>query len=230
MDRNPYASPAIAAGPGVLRRVPIEAVPQEPELGLATVLEQAASPPRAWRIAFARQQAWLFVPDEQSAFVFTHAELAENATILLWGGFVAVTLTGLLSDGRAIAFKLEGDAKELLRRWIHEAHALHVASALRRRLRAALPIGIFATAVALPILGDKLDPFQAAFGIGLVALSILGPRHPRPIMLALDGIVWWLLAASHVVAAVNGSKLSIALALLTIFFGRQSLRAYAFYR
>ena len=230
MDRNPYASPAIAAGPGVLRRVPIETVPQEPELGLANIIEQAASPPRAWRLAFAREEAWLFVPGEQSAFVLTHAELAENGTVLLWGGFVAVTLTGLLPDGRAIAFRFDGNAKDLLRRFIGGARDLHVASALKRRLRAALPIGIFATAVALPILGDKLDPFQAAFGIGLVALAILGPRYPRPIMLALDGIVWWLLAASHVVAALNGSKLSIALALLTIFFGRQSLRAYAFYR
>lgn len=84
MERNPYASPALPSGAGALRRVPIASVPAEPELGLANIIEQAASPPRAWRLAFSREEAWLFVPDEQSAFVFTHAEFVQQANVMLW--------------------------------------------------------------------------------------------------------------------------------------------------
>ena len=229
-DRNPYASPAVAAGSHAARRVPIETVPSEPELGAIDVLEQAASPPRTWRFAFTRDEAWLYLPAEQSAFVFTHADFVEHGNVMLFGRFVAVVLNGLLPDGRALAFRVEGDGIPILRRWIHEARDLHVAGALRRRLRSALPLGVFATAFALPILGPDLDPFGLAFGVGLCGLAVLGPRYPRPILLLVDALIWWSLAASHGVAIANGSKWSIPFALFAVLIGRQSLRAFRFYR
>lgn len=230
MERNPYASPANGVGPRSARRVPIDAVPAEPDVGLVDVVEQAGSPPRSWRLALSRDEAWLYLPAEQSAFAFTHAELAEQGNVIVWGRFVALVLNGLLPDGRAIAFKIEGEALPVFRRWIHEARDLHVANALKHRLRAALPIGLFAALIALPILGPTLDPFGFAFGVGLVGLALVGPRHPRPTMLLADALVWWALAASQAVSAYEGSKLSIAFAILAVFFGRQSLRMYTFYR
>lgn len=139
-------------------------------------------------------------------------------------------MNGLLPEGRAIAFKLEGDAVELLRRWMHGAKDLHVGNALKRRLRSALPLGLLATGIALPVLGEKLDPFGLAFGVGLTTLAFVGPRHPRPVLLVLDVVVWWSLAASHIVSAANGSKWSVLFALFALLIGRQSLRAYRFYR
>jgi hypothetical protein len=229
-DRNPYASPAIAAGPRALRRVPIASVPAEPELGFADIVEQAASPPRKWRLAFTSDEAWLYVPDQDSAFVFTHAEFVEQANVMLWGRFIAVIVNGLLPQGRALAFRLDGDAVTMFRRWVHCARELHVGSALKRRVRLALPLGVFATAFALPILGPNLDPFGLVFGVGLIALAILGPRYPRPILLLVDVVVWWALAVSHGISIANGSKISIPFAIFAFFIGRQSLRAFLFYR
>jgi hypothetical protein len=229
-DRNPYASPTIAGGPHAVRRAPIASVPTEPELGVVDILEQAASPPRKWRLALTRAEAWLYVPGQDSAFVFTHAELAEQANVMLWGRFVAVVLNGLLPDGRAIAFRIDGDAIPIFRRFLHTERELHVRSALKRRVRLALPLGVFAAAFALPILGPSLDPFGLVFGVGLVALALLGPRHPRPVLFVLDTIVWWALAASHGVSIANGSKISIPFAIFAFFIGRQSLRAFSFYR
>jgi hypothetical protein len=229
-DRNPYASPAVAVGPKAVRRAPIGSVPVEPELGIVDIVEQAASPARKWRLAFTREEAWLYVPDQDAAFVFTHAELAEQGNIMLWGRFVALVLNGLLPEGRALAFRVDGEAIPILRRWIHCAREIHVANALKRRVRRGLPLGIFATALALPILGLDFDPFGLVFGLGLVALALIGPRFPRPSMFVVDAIVWWALAASQGVAVANGSKLSIPFAIFALFLGRQSLRAYRFYR
>lgn len=229
-DRNPYASLTIAGGARAVRRVPIASVPPEPGLGVVDIVEQAASPPRKWRLAFTRDEAWLYVPDQDSAFVFTHAELVEQGNVMLWGRFIAVVLNGLLADGRAIAFRIDGDAMAIFQRWIHGARELHVANALKRRVRLALPLGAVATALALPILGPKLDPFGLVFGVGLIALAILGPRYPRPVLLVVDAVVWWALAASQGVSAANGSMLSIPFSIFALFFGRQSLRAFSFYR
>jgi hypothetical protein len=232
-DRNPYASPGITAGatrPGAVRRAPIASVPAEPELGVVDIVEQAASPARKWRLAFTREEAWLFVPDQDSAFVFTHAELAERGTIMLWGRFVALVVNGLLPEGRALAFRVDGEAIPSLRRWIHFARDIHVGSALKKRVRRALPLGMFATALALPILGVDFDPFGLVFGLGLIALAILAPRFPRPGMFVVDAVVWWALAASQGVSIAHGSKISIPFAVFALLFGRQSLRAYRFYR
>lgn len=229
MDRNPYAAP-IATTAGGLRRIPIDAVPAEPEYGTLDVVEQAAKPPRSWRLALGRHEAWLFAPAESSAFALTHAELAQHATILPWSRFVALVVRGLLPDGRAIAFKIEGAAIDPFRRWVTSMRELHVASALRKRLRYSLPLGIFIAATALPILGPGFDPFALAFGAGIAILAAVGPRAPRRGLFAVEALLWLSLAASHVVSVVHGSTWSIPFALFAVFIGRQSLRTFSFYR
>ncbi len=228
-DRNPYAAPIASTADG-LRRVPIQAVPPEPELGMVDVVEQAATPPRTWRLALGRDEAWLFVPTESSAFALSHAELAEHASILPWSRFVALVVHGLLPGGRAIAFKIEGDAIEPLRRWVTSMRELHVGSALRKRLRYSLPLGIFVAATALPILGPGFDPFALAFGAGIALLAVVGPRAPRRGFFAVEALLWFSLAASHVVSVFDGSTWSIPFAIFALFIGRQSLRTFSFYR
>jgi len=230
MERNPYASPVTSPIAGGARRVPIASVPAEPEHGLVNVVEQAAQPPRAWRIAFGRDEAWLFVPDEESAFAFTHAEMAEHANIMLWGNFVILGLRGLLPDGRAIAFKVEGDAKGALRRWLRSNQRVHVERALKRRLRFSLPLGIFMTLMALPILRPNVEPFTLVFGLGIAALAIVAPRAPRPVLLAVDGVLWLALGAGNVVNAVHGSTASGFFALVCLLLARGAFRDFAFYR
>jgi hypothetical protein len=231
-DRNPYASPATAtAGPSALRRVPIASVPAEPEVGVVDIVEQAASPPRRWRLAMSRKEAWLFVPGEADAFAFTHAELAPQANIMIWSRFVALVLNGLLPDGRALAFRIDGDAIAVFRRFIHEAREVHIANAFKRRVRFALPFGALAAFFALPIAGTSFDPFTLAFGIGLAALAIVGPRFPRPILFVVDALVWLSLAASHGLSVVKtDSKLGIVFAILCVVLGSRSVQAFFFYR
>lgn len=229
MDQNPYRAPTNAS-PSGLRRVPTDAVPSEPEFGVVGVVEQAAKPPREWRLALGREEAWLLVPTESSAFVLTHAELAEHGTIMPWARFVALVLRGLLPDGRAIAFKVEGDGIEVFRRWVISRRDLHVGSALGKRLRYSLPLGIFIAATALPILGPGLDPFALVFGAGIAALAVIGPRVPRRGLFAVEAVLWFSLAASHAVSVVDGSKWSIPFAIFALFIGRQSLRTFSFYR
>jgi hypothetical protein len=229
-DRNPYASPAASAGPGALRRVPIDTVPAEPPFGVINVTEQAAKPPRAWRLALGRDEAWLSVPGEESAFVLTHAELAEHGNLLRWARFIAIVLRGLAPDGRAIAFKIEGEGIAMFRSWILSARQIHVEKALKKRLRFSLPIGLFVAATALPILGPRLDPFALVFGAGLAVLALVGPRFPRPSMFAVEAVLWFALGASHLMSLIGGSTWSILFLFVCLLIGRQSLRTFSFYR
>lgn len=229
--QNPYASPTEPGGPNTLRRVGMDAVPAEPPMGLINVVEQAAKPPRAWRMAFGADEAWLYMPDEHSAFVLTHAELAEHANMMPWGPFLMLAMRGMVPDGRAIAFKVEGDAIAVFRRWAFTKRDLILAAVLKKRLRYSLPLGIFISALALPILGDGVQPLSLIFGVGIALLALIAPRKPHPFVFVIESVLWLCYGGGSVLHAVNsGSKLSIFFALMCLFFARQSFRTYSFYR
>ena len=230
MDRNPYASPNAAVGPHMLPSVPIEAVPADPPLGVIDVVEPAGTPPRTWRLAFAEDTAWLYVPTEGTAFELRHADIAEHGSILVWGGFVALALRGLLSEGRAISFKVEGPRIAPFRAWVLRERELILGAAFTRGARFNLGIGLFVALTSFPLFGDRFDPFGFVFGAGLALVSFVGPRRPRAWLFAIEALVWLSLAASTVMKAIDGSKISIAFAILGVLIGRQSVLKLRFYR
>jgi hypothetical protein len=230
MDRNPYATPGGPAGAHMLRTVPIESVPTEPAMGMIDIVEQAARPPRAWRLAFGEEAAWLYLPTERTAFELGHAALAEHGTIMPWSRFVALVLRGLLPDGHALAFKVEGDRIAPFRRWVLLRRELVIGAAPKKGARFSLAIGVFIAVTGLPGIAEHFDPFMFAFGAGFALLAIVGPRRPRAWLFAVEALVWLSFTASSVVNAIDGSKLSVVFAIVGLLIGRQSLLKFRFYR
>lgn len=221
---NPYAAPAAAAG-GV-REVPPSEVPSPAPLG-TIMLEQDKKGP-LWQLALAPETAWLVAPDGDRAYAFTHEEFVARCGVFGSATRLVLTIKGV--GASTLSLSTNPATTPTLMKWMALRPELHLAGRLRRRLRSSLPIGLFLVVVSLPIFDQRFDPFVLGAGIGWIATGIIGRWRPHPLVLRIQSIVWFLLAASNAVAAYRGSRISIVMAIVMFFFGSLSGAVYGFYR
>jgi len=114
--------------------------------------------------------------------------------------------------------------------WMALRRDLHVGAALKKRLKFAVPIGVFITLTSLPILGMNVDPLNAAFGISLLLLAVVIRFSAHPALFLGLALNWILLAASNIRSIVNGSRWIIPLTIFALVFAYGALKTFAFYR
>ncbi len=227
---NPYAAPGggANAGRGGLRFVDPSQLPNEPALGQIMLepkgsKEVAATP---WRMLLEGDRLWL-APANGPAVELTHQEFAEHVNLLMAGELCVFGIRGL-EPIRTLQCPMS--AIEPLVRWMGMRRDVHVGMALKKRLRAAVPIGIFVTVMSLPVLGGSFEPLSAAFGVSLIALAIVVRFSSHPMLFLGLAANWLLLAASNVPNIMNGSRVLIPFALIALLLGYGALKSFAFYR
>lgn len=204
-------------------------VPEDPPYGRVPLVENDPKSTEIWTLALGREEAWIVRAGAPTAFALTHRELTEHGDVVL-GNFIRAFVVRGLAGSKAKVFKLEPETIRALRAWMSTMPGLHLLKALKKRLRFSLPIGLMVTITALPVLGNDLDPFALAFGVGLVGLSTLGPLRPHASLFFVEGLLWFSLTVSNARVALGGSTWSMFFALLTLGIGVSSLRAFSFYR
>jgi hypothetical protein len=233
VNDNPYASPSPSPSPSAraraLREVPTSEVPDPAPLGTIMLADTKDKEGPAWRLALGEDEAWLVPPRGDRAVVLTQEGFAERCTVLTSASMLFVGVREYPGRG-TMGFRAGAPAADPLRTWMARRADLHLRRTLERRLRYSIPLGLFLVLSALPILGPRLDPLVLVAGVGCVGMAWLGPRHPRPWIVLLDGIVWVLLAASNALPAYRGSRAGLVFAVLCGLFAMLSFRVYRFHR
>ncbi len=112
----------------------------------------------------------------------------------------------VVSTPKRIVFQLEPPQLAALNKWLGPPTLQGLKVALKRRLRWALPIGIFFIITSIPLPGDPeagiesipFDPISAILGFLLAALAIVAKFWPRRILFFFDGL-WFSLLSLHVI-------------------------------
>ena len=227
-ETNPYRAPATSDTATKLRQVPPEEVPSPAPLGTLVVTRHPSKDGTRWLIAMGYDELWIVPPDGAPAFALTHLEFADHTDLLILGSFSGLVVRGL---AKPITFKLPDGAFDPLRAWMARMGRLHVSKALKKRLRYSLPIGLFVALTSTPLIAGSWDVFALAFGVGLVALSILAPLRPHAGLFAANALLWLSLATSNGLTVIRGdSRWAIAFLIVQLMLATGSLRAFGFYR
>lgn len=230
MSSNPYDPPKTAGqGASKVRTVPRTDMPSPAPGGTITASQDRAKDGLTWEIAFGRDELWLVPPGDGDAIVLTHLEVAEYADLVLFGSLAAIVVREL---PKRITLWLPTEAAvETLRQWLGQKRMLHVAKALKKRLRFSLPLGLFVGLSSTPLLLDRWDPFAFVFGVGLVGLAIVSPYRPHHALFAIDGALWLSLATSNVIDTVRtGVRYSLFFTLVQVMLAFGAFKAFRFYR
>lgn len=234
MSSNPYEPPtatgATSQGASKVRKVPRTEVPSPAPGGTTTASQDRATDGPTWEIAFGRDELWLVPPGDGAAIALTHLELAEYADLVPFRDVAAIVVRDV--PKRITLWLPTHGATEMLRSWLGHKRALHVAKALKRRLRFSLPLGIFVGLASTPFLLDGWDPFSLVFGVGLVGLAIVSPYRPRPALFAIDGALWVSLAMGNVADAVRTGSVgwSVFFGVFQLMLAAGAFRVFRFYR
>ncbi len=219
-ELNPYAPPSTPEAAAVLAVVD--------EAALGAVVERHTVENRAaigqWELCF-HENGLVALRGDGLRLSFSRTQLLTDTDLVLG------TLVRALATREPVrtSIPLPKGAVGALRRLLDPVLDLHLAAALKRRVRLSLPIGLFVVVISLPFV-VALDIGGLVFGGGMVLLS-LGSRvsHHRALWI-LDAFVWAVLATNNALRLAHGGGwfdgLFVALGAL---FALGALKVFAFY-
>lgn len=192
-----------------------------------------------WTLELEGPTATLCGGDEASPVrvPFDHARIGADCGLSTRGDTCTITLPtkGVGSDAPAGAgglrvFRCSVNALQPFLAWIRLDLAAYERARLSRELRWSVPLGVVWCVLGSPLLG-RLSSWLIGYGVGLIALGVLGRFRPHRSLLLADAALWALLGAQNARQAID--KTGIFAVVMTLFcfsFAMRKLREYAFHR
>lgn len=192
-----------------------------------------------WQVKLGPEHVEL-ISETATPLIIPRSEIVGRFELVdLWGG-QAVLVVKRDEKPKKVQFKLTGEQREAIDRWIGPRTVDHLQQVLRRRYAFGLVIGLVLIFVSLPFPGDPAagieatpaSPLTATLGAVLILMWLAARYRPTPRLFLVDSAWFVLLMISLLIDILTGraSVLWFAWFLLVFPFVRSGMREYRRYK